>query len=258
MTRPFTLPGLEALIEGYRSSGYSFRHFDDNVEKHHDIILRHDIDVELEAACQLSKLEESLGVSATYFVLVTSPLYNVLSSEGRRMVQDIARRGHQIGLHFDPTVTNESAASLEERLDQERSLLESILDVPVRSFSLHRPGRNTHLLAAGGAGMVNAYSPRFFHDIRYSSDAMGWWRYGDYQETEHFSSGESLQLVLHPIWWTGTDSEHPGDRLTRFVEEDSERILESLKATIRPFGPHIGRPENETLEWPSPTSVLRP
>src|SRR6266487_6335764 len=43
------------------------------------LILRHDVDFSPEAALRMAQLEFKLGIRATYFLLFSSPSYNLLS-----------------------------------------------------------------------------------------------------------------------------------------------------------------------------------
>ena len=68
------------------------------------VILRHDIDMDLEAALRMSSIEKDLGIKSTYFFMVSSPLYNVFSSSGAQQVRQLLDAGHHFGLHFDCAV----------------------------------------------------------------------------------------------------------------------------------------------------------
>ena len=53
------------------------------------VILRHDIDYSLDKAVALAELERELGVSSTYFVLLTSEFYNLLSKDNLSKISKI-------------------------------------------------------------------------------------------------------------------------------------------------------------------------
>ena len=60
----------EKIIKDLKSKSYEFRKIFDDIEKHTNkkqVILRHDVDVSIEAALELSSLENKLEVSSTYF-----------------------------------------------------------------------------------------------------------------------------------------------------------------------------------------------
>lgn len=48
------------------------------------LILRHDIDMELEAALKMALIESELGIHSTLFFMVSCPIYNVFSNNGAK------------------------------------------------------------------------------------------------------------------------------------------------------------------------------
>ena len=80
-----------------------------------DLLLRHDVDLSLDAALRLAEVEAEAGVTATYFLMTESVFYNLASSEGATAIARLRELGHRIGLHavypharlderFDPVV----------------------------------------------------------------------------------------------------------------------------------------------------------
>ena len=64
-----------------------------------DLILRHDIDLSLDAALRLAELEAAAGARATYFLMTESVFYNLASDEGERTLERLRELGHRVGLH---------------------------------------------------------------------------------------------------------------------------------------------------------------
>lgn len=64
-------------------------------------VLRHDIDMDIQRAVEMARLEAELGVRATYFVLISSDFYNVFSARNTAGLREITALGHSVGLHFD-------------------------------------------------------------------------------------------------------------------------------------------------------------
>ena len=64
------------------------------------VIMRHDIDFDLEKALFFAEMEAELGVQSTYFFLLRTNHYNVFSREGTDIVKRILGLGHDMGLHF--------------------------------------------------------------------------------------------------------------------------------------------------------------
>ena len=76
MSCGFTLGHYRELLHAARSGGYRFAHFDEPPRRG-DLLLRHDVDLSLDAAVQMAELEAEEGVSATYFLMTESVFYNL-------------------------------------------------------------------------------------------------------------------------------------------------------------------------------------
>ena len=166
------------------------------------IIMRHDVDIDLEAAHRLSLLEKDLGIHATYFFMVRCPLYNVFSRQGAELVNAILAAGHHFGLHFDCSLYEDiSAENLSHYISKECSLLEAFFNHPVEAISFHRPGP----LERSGVELgkwPQTYERVFSERFKYFSDSRGNWAYGHPTESEAFSKRENLHILVHPEWWT--------------------------------------------------------
>ena len=60
-----------------------FAHFE-GLPRTGDVLLRHDVDLSLDAALRMAELEHEEGAAATYFLMTESVFYNLASSEGER------------------------------------------------------------------------------------------------------------------------------------------------------------------------------
>ena len=104
------------------------------------IILRHDVDLDVRAAYNLSLIEKECDVESTFFIMTTCYFYNPLFLENRKKLSEMANNGFEIGLHFDPTVYGDiSMNELKSKVDMEAKILESICNHKVTSVSLHNP-----------------------------------------------------------------------------------------------------------------------
>ena len=101
LTAPFTRAGFEALLEGALEAGYTFAPFDQVPDVAQVCLLRHDVDADLGAAVELARIEQRVGVQATYFCMLRSPLYNVFGRRNVELVHELVSLGHEIGLHYD-------------------------------------------------------------------------------------------------------------------------------------------------------------
>ena len=158
------------------------------------ILLRHDVDYDLDPAIALSRIEEEEGVRSTFLVLVSTAFYNVASSAGREALRDLIARGFEVGLHFDPEV--HAGEPMETAFSAERAFLESITHRPLRSVSLHNP--TSHGQYPLFESVVNAYDPRWFGGERYLSDSSRRWR-RDPLTALGAGDFHVLQVLSHPI-----------------------------------------------------------
>ena len=114
MSCPFNLEHYGELLEAARAGGYRFAFFEGEPSDG-DLILRHDVDLSLDAALRMAELESEAGANATYFLMTQSVFYNLASPEGERAIVRLRELGHRVGLHavhpnaqldarFDPVV----------------------------------------------------------------------------------------------------------------------------------------------------------
>jgi hypothetical protein len=172
----FDLAHYRELVEAARTGGYRFAFFDRDLQPG-DLLLRHDVDLSLEAAVQLAELEAELEASATYFVMTESVFYNLASSVGARTLARLRELGHRVGLH-----AVHPRAEPDGRFD------------PVLSW--HNP--QPEFMSASVDGLANAMEPRFFTPERYRSDSNQRWREGCPHEALARGDFEWLQLLTHP------------------------------------------------------------
>jgi len=97
----FTYNAYGALVNLLRNNGYSFADYHNFALFPRVVILRHDVDYSLEKALELARFEKSIGIQSTYFLLLSSDLYNIASKKSLNYINEIIGLGHEIGLHFD-------------------------------------------------------------------------------------------------------------------------------------------------------------
>lgn len=136
----FTYSGYMGLITLLRDSGYGFTVYGGDVGCGKQVIIRHDVDTDAQKALELALLEHGNGVCSTYFFLLSSDFYNVLSCQTSDTVRQVAALGHDIGLHFDETRYN-SGQDIKECVMREVGIMEKTLEMPIRSVSMHRPSK---------------------------------------------------------------------------------------------------------------------
>lgn len=97
----FTYGAYQGLLKKLKRHGYQVVNYKNWRNTKRCVILRHDIDYDIDKAVRLSFLEKIGGVNSTYFVLLTSDFYNVFSQRTSDGLKQIIDNDHTIGLHFD-------------------------------------------------------------------------------------------------------------------------------------------------------------
>ena len=200
MSCAFDLEHYRELVEGARQGGYRFAFFDET-PRAGDLLLRHDVDLSLEAALAMAELESELEAPATYFLMTASEFYNLDAPSGGEAIERLRRLGHRVGLH-----AVYPDARREARFD------------PVVAW--HNP--DEEYMTAPVEGVVNAMQPGYFDPEHYRSDSNQRWRHGCPHEQLARGDFEWLQLLIHPEVWF-----YPGGtmRETMLSMLDAERDL---------------------------------
>lgn len=168
-------------------------------------LLRHDCDNDLTAAVKMARIEEEMGVRSTYFLMLRSPLYNLLSVPNTKLVWEIIQGGHWIGLHFDELFYRDSAPEqLTDYVERERRTLFYEFNVPIDVVSFHQPSERV-LNNQIGLDCINTYDLRNMGKIFYSSDSNMTWKKGCPSKIFRSKKFSRIQLLVHPEWWTGKE-----------------------------------------------------
>ncbi len=86
----FSLGHYRELLDAAVAGGYRFAGFD-RPPAPGDLILRHDVDLSLEAAVALAEVEAEAGAWSTWFLMTRSVFYNLDSAEGEAAIARLAR-----------------------------------------------------------------------------------------------------------------------------------------------------------------------
>lgn len=225
----------EEILNKYLSQGYKAVFFDDfNMSQTKQLILRHDIDFDLSHAYEISKKESELGVQSTYFFMMSSDSYNLLSKDNIDFVKKIHRLGHKISLHFDPLVYDDFI----EGFKRERNIFEKIFNVNIDIISIHRP--NDYFLNYDQQidGVDHTYMKKFFKDMKYISDSGGSFKYDHPINNIFFEQNENIHLLTHPIWWCYYDK-NAIDKLNNFVNYRTEKYRLHIANNCKPYKNYI-------------------
>lgn len=172
----FSLEHYFKTLYDYIDAGYVIIP-DAKVRRH--IHLRHDVDLSLSYAVELAKEEQKRDISATYYIMLHSSLYNATSPEGIEQIQDIYRLGHKIGLHIDTRC----------HLPNDFQTLSLIVGERVGDWRRH---------------LINV-TPEFIlpeprpEGYKYLSDSAMNFREGCF--CQHIGKYDKMEILLHPEWW---------------------------------------------------------
>lgn len=230
----FTYASYERLIKKIKEKNYKIVTYHDCRGHEKCIILRHDVDYDLSKAVEFAHFEYMCGgIKSTYFVLISSNFYNVLSKENAIRLQDILKYGHEIGLHFDEECYPEIIGNPPEickKIIQEAELLSVVLGQPVTTVSMHRPSKAILEADLKVPGIINSYENFFFHNFKYISDSRRCWR-EPVEKIVEMECYEKLHILTHPFWYF--DEERTIDETVKcFVNSANKQRYYQLNSNI--------------------------
>jgi hypothetical protein len=201
----FDFAHYRELLDAARAGGYRFACFDHEPQPG-DLLLRHDVDLSLDAALRLAELEADADATATYFLMTRSEFYNLDSPSGEATVEWLRELGHRVGLHAVwPHVDRD------DRFDA--------------VLAWHNP--DPEYIREPVEGFVNVMTAPWA-DV-YRSDSNQHWRQGCPHEELRAAAFERLQLLTHPEIWAyagGTMRE----TMLAMLDAERDRRLEQLAA----------------------------
>jgi hypothetical protein len=237
----FTNSSYRSMLGALRTAGHDFVSFSEAEalleQGARFVLLRHDVDLELESALAMAELEAAEGIAATYFFMVRTEHYNVFSTDGSACVERILALGHFLGLHFDAAAYPHDAPVpfLTEACAREANLLEAWFGRPVVAVSYHRP--NQQILQGNpalSAPRPHSYMPLFTGEIQYLSDSQGRWGRGHPLKSAAFAAGKPLHLLIHPVWWQERPTA-PFERIQRVVDRRHSKLQTSIAANCKVY-----------------------
>ncbi|MDX6442336.1 MAG: hypothetical protein QOE43_2065 [Gaiellaceae bacterium] len=205
MSCAFDLTHYRELLDAAKAGGYRWATFEAEPQAG-DVLLRHDVDLSLEAALELARLEQSAGARATYFLMTESVFYNLDSELGRETLRELRSLGHAVGLHgVYPR------AARDDRFDA--------------VLAWHNP--DPEYVHEPVSGLVNVMQPPWFTKGKYRSDSNQHWREGCPHEELRAGTFDWLQLLTHPEIWV-YEGGTMGDTMRAMVETKQGEWLEHL------------------------------
>ncbi len=230
----FTCDGYAALLDAFVERGYGATAYADVEPGQPQLVLRHDLDMSIQEARPIADIEAARGMAAHYFVLLRTEMYNPWSRAGRADLRAIADAGHDIGLHFDAALYADDLDTLDRVCREECDVLEQPMGRAVSLVSLHRPRKSLLGLDRPLGGRRHTYEPAFFTAIGYCSDSRGAWHHGHPLDHQAAAENRALQLLTHPIWWTGEGS-GVQRQLDGFIDHSMNRLRDEIASQIDTF-----------------------
>ena len=207
MTCDFSLGHYRELLDAARAGGYRFARFDRAPEAG-DLILRHDVDLSLDAALRLAEVEAKVGAWSTWFLMTRSVFYNFASHEGEQAIARLRELGgriahHAVWPHID----------LDERFE------------PMVAWHNPDPGYMSEPIP----GATNVMTVPWFDPEHYRSDSNRRWRHGCPHPGLERREPDWLQLLIHPEIWV-YEGETMRETMESFLDGDRAARLEQLRA----------------------------
>ena len=230
----FTYLAYEKLIKQLQDKDYKFCNYTNYIAENKVVILRHDIDTSLNKALEIAKLENSLGVSAYYFVLLSTDFYNINSEKSLKILKEIRQLGGKIGLHFDEKKYN---LKLKEDyikcVNYELDILTRVLEEKIDVVSMHRPSKHFLEMDLEIPNVINSYQKKFFNNFKYVSDSRMNWR-ENVEEIIDSEKYNQLHILTHPFWYS-EKIESMEEKLEQFLKLAIKERYESLEDNISDF-----------------------
>ncbi|MBD5136073.1 MAG: hypothetical protein HDT39_08970 [Lachnospiraceae bacterium] len=213
----FTYDGYRELLEllfknGYKAVSYEYESDDEKI-----VVLRHDVDRSIQDAVRLSEIEKEYGISAVYFILLSSDFYNVCTAESAKAISKICENGGTIGLHFDETKYDVNDISdMVKHIENEAAILRQITGLDIKTVSMHRPSKTTLESDIVIPGIINSYSQKYFKEYKYLSDSRMHWR-ENAKEVIESGKYNKMQILTHAFWYHDKDYT-PNEILCSFID----------------------------------------
>lgn len=226
----FTYKAYESLLDLLHANDYHICTYCDHLNYDKCAILRHDVDVSLEKALEFARFEKSLSVRSTYFLLISSDFYNILSPKNTVIISALRELGHEIGLHFDEKkYTGQIPAALEKEL----KIMSDAFGFEIRAISMHRPSEETLAADYKFSGAVNSYSKTFFEEFKYLSDSRRYWR-EPVLDIVNSNRYNKLHILTHPLWYSENNLS-ASEICKQFVNSANHSCYRQMRENIRDF-----------------------
>jgi len=216
----FNSRNYKKLLKFFINRNYKFVSYKSFRSKQ-NILLRHDVDFDVNKALSIAKIDYSLKINSHFFFLVDSPFYNLLEKKNIEALRKIAKMNHFIGLHLDMSnkIKTSSIADLIFKYEYLKKLIGAS-----KIYSIHKYGsvkRNIYLNS-----FLNFYRKNITKI--YYSDSGGKFRFGiPTKDFRIIKQKKSFQLNLHPIWWIGKEKRN--QKISSLIRDKTLNLTKEIK-----------------------------
>lgn len=200
MNCDFTLKHYEETLEKFLKNGFEsllISEFFLGKKFQKSLIMRHDIDHDIELIQKMIEVESSVGIKSSNFFRIRAKNYNIFSSKSRKIIENVLSLDHEVGFHYEgDDINSEKFEKILELLRAEYG------SETFKVVSPHEPSRtgNKFVKGAKNLGILgDAYDDKLLTEFKYISDSSCRWREGCMHE--FIDSEKSMYILTHPIWW---------------------------------------------------------
>ena len=236
-SKEFTYKGYTNLLETAVKAGYDFIEFNDAKlpTSKKFCVLRHDIDADLNAAYEMATIEAKLGVKATYFIMLRSPIYNLFSRTNHVFVQKIIDLGHEIGIHYDEGFYAKKK-ELNSLIEEEALILENMFEKKISVVSFHQPSLKVISNEIKIDKFINTYDKQDLEGITYISDSNKVWKESTPWDIFSQSRYIKMHLLIHPMWWMKNEDLPTEEIWSKTIISNFKREEKQICSTERAYG----------------------
>jgi hypothetical protein len=191
----------------------------------------------------MAEVEHAAELHSTYYILLTSPYYNVFTEANVQRIKTIRELGMGIGLHYDPSILKTDNEGFMEDIVRQGKLLEHYVgELEGTSVTFHKPLMGTEvdedLIAQ--LSELEIYCPNYDDRFKYISDSGHNWRENPYDTVEEFSM---VHLNTHPIWYSYAGAEMEESFYALGLDLDADKLVQREINSIREYRENLNGPQ---------------
>ena len=210
------------LAKKYKYNFISFLNFEKKKNlKNKSIILRHDVDIDLNLAVEFAKIENKLNIKSTFFVMINNNLYNLFSKNSKKIIKKILSYGHDIGLHHDISFNKSyNLKIIKKNIDKEIKFFNDVYSYKIRYVSFHKPEKFLLKKRVINKNFVSVYNKEYIfgENIRYISDSGAFWKEEPLDKILKNNQKKIIHLLIHPELWFFSNKKILNDRISNIID----------------------------------------